>query len=289
MAKKFYIGVQDKAHQMKKGYIGIDGKARQIKKIYIGINNIAKLCYERIKTKITYLSNLTLSFNTKEIYSGEKYLLPSITPTNSNREDFWFKSDATAKNDSKKKYIDYPWCAYADANSSVYNSYGYSQDMLAKHWNETGRAAGYSKGDAASQLCLTEENHTLQHVYRPKVVTITATASQTSHSRSFANIHNSSNSILYAFISDGEGYSNTQNAYPGMYLILHARHEDGLLGVGSDGSACAVKINGTKVSGRGEYAYKIPNDIKAIKVVLGVDDHWDGGESWVVTVTTTKL
>ena len=74
-----------------------------------------------------------------------------------------------------------------------------------------------------------------------------------------------------------------------MYLILHARHADGFASVGSNGSACAVKIDGKKVSGRGEYAYKIPNDIKAIRVVLSVDDHWDGGESWIVSVTTTKL
>lgn len=289
MAKKFYRGINNKATEMKKFYIGVGNKAKRVVKMYIGIDNVAKICYELTKVTISYVTNLTSSFTSKTIYIGDKYTVPTITPSNSNREDFWFKSDATAKNDSKKKYIDYPWCAYADANPNIYQLYGYSQDMLAKHWNEIGRAIGLSKGDAASQLCLTEENHTLQHVYRPKVVTITATASEGSYSKSFANIHNSSNSILYDFISTGAGYSSTQNAYPGMYLVLHARHASGAANVGSDGSACAVKINGTKVSGRGEYAYKIPNDVKAIKVVLSVDDHWDGGESWIVSVTTTKL
>lgn len=289
MAKKFYRGINNKATEMKKFYIGVGNKAKRVVKMYIGIDNVAKICYELAKVTISYVTNLTSSFTSKTIYIGHKYPIPTITPSNSNREDFWFKSDATAKNDSKKKYIDYPWCAYADANPNVYKLYGYSQDMLAKHWNETGRAVGYSKGDVASQTCLTEEDHTLQHVYRSKVVKITATASESSSSKSFANIHNSKNNILYNFISTGSNYSSTQNAYPGMYLILQARHVDGLSNVGSDGSACAVKIDGKKVSGRGEYTYKIPDDIKSIKVVLSIDNHWDGGQSWVVSVTTTKL
>ena len=150
MAHGIFVGIGNKARRAIKLLVGVKDKARRITKVYVGVNDVAQLCYEAIKVTVSYVTSLTASYTTKEIWFGDKYSLPTITPSNSSREDFWFKPDATAKNDSKKKYIDYPWCAYADANSSVYKSYGYSQDLLAKHWNETGRAAGYSKGDVAS-------------------------------------------------------------------------------------------------------------------------------------------
>lgn len=45
MAKKFYIGVNNKARSVKKAYIGVNGKARRIKKVYIGVGGKARPCF----------------------------------------------------------------------------------------------------------------------------------------------------------------------------------------------------------------------------------------------------
>lgn len=51
----FYIGVDDKARNVKGGYIGVDGKARKIKKGYIGDENgVARLCWSSEKKLSEY-------------------------------------------------------------------------------------------------------------------------------------------------------------------------------------------------------------------------------------------
>lgn len=45
MAKKAYLGVNDKAQKIKKGYVGVSGRARKIKKAYIGIGGKARPCW----------------------------------------------------------------------------------------------------------------------------------------------------------------------------------------------------------------------------------------------------
>lgn len=52
MAKRIYLGIDNKARRSKKGYIGIDNIARKIKKGYIGINNKATLFYQLIEIPI---------------------------------------------------------------------------------------------------------------------------------------------------------------------------------------------------------------------------------------------
>ena len=42
MAKKWYIGVADKARKVKKAYVGVDGIARKVKKGYVGVNGVAR-------------------------------------------------------------------------------------------------------------------------------------------------------------------------------------------------------------------------------------------------------
>lgn len=42
MAKKWYIGVADKARKVKKAYVGVSGIARKVKKGYIGVNGVAR-------------------------------------------------------------------------------------------------------------------------------------------------------------------------------------------------------------------------------------------------------
>ena len=307
MAKKFYIGIENKARKMIKGYIGINGKARRIKKIYIGVNNIARLCYEKIKVKVTYLSNLTLSFKSKDIYPEEEYTFPTVTPSNSNRQDFWFYPESTAKKDSSKKYIDYPWCAYADANAEAYNKCKYVQDKLAMHWLSTGKSKGYSKGDLTK--CEKEIDHTIQHVYSNGVsCTFKGEGEKTAGSSyTYAEVFTSDGTNIINFIGRGiplftaindiinifssstvqTAFEGTTTLFPGTKIKLITRYNEGLLGIGSGGSACYIKINGTKVAGRGSYTYTIPNNIKTLKVQLGMDTHYDGGESWVINVTTT--
>jgi len=42
---KTYIGVNNKARQVKKMYIGVNGIAREVKKAYVGVNGVARLIY----------------------------------------------------------------------------------------------------------------------------------------------------------------------------------------------------------------------------------------------------
>ena len=283
MARKIYRGINNRANEMKRFYIGVGNKARRAIKIYVGIDDIARLCYKSVRVTISYITNLKASFTSKVIYTGEKYIVPTISPANSQREDFWFDPSATAKHDKSKKYIDYPWCAFADINSYAYEECGYAQDLLAQHYRRYNKT---DNGDITSSICEKDENHSLQHVYVSKYVTVTGTAPEITESNDFATIYNSKNEIVDRFWAWND-WSST--VYPGMVIQFHARHSDGLANVGSDGSACWVKINGNKVSQRGSYYYKIPNNTTSIKISLNVDYHWDGGQSWQITVTTTEI
>lgn len=142
-------------------YITRYGGYRKVKKVYVGDENgIARICYNGLAT-ITYKTNLDTTFTTKDVLILDKYGSMPIT-ADSARVDFWFKPNSVAKKDSSKKYIDYPWCAYADANPSLYSSYGYKEDRLAKHWNEVGRSGNYDLGCITkNSICTTREDHIL--------------------------------------------------------------------------------------------------------------------------------
>ena len=61
---RFYIGVDDKARNIKGGYIGINGVARKIKKIYLGDENgVAKEVYSSGKKLSEYTVGSTVYLN----------------------------------------------------------------------------------------------------------------------------------------------------------------------------------------------------------------------------------
>ena len=283
--KKGYVGVEDGANYLKRLYVGINDVARRIIKGYVGVDGVARLCY-LLATRVKYQTELTASFAEKIIPVGQAYGAFPIA-ANNNRIDFWFNSTATAKNDTKKKYVDYPWCAYADANPSVYASYGYSQDLLAKHWYETGAAAGLSLGIITSDMiCDTDIDHTLGHAYRPKSIAFTASQTEGTSGKSFVDVCDSKGTVLKAFTESG-----TYTIYPGMTLIFHARYNEGLGSDDGGNHACKVIIDGVVKGYRGATYWKVPNNIKAVKVNLEIDDHINPllSQSWIITVTTTKL
>lgn len=283
--KKGYVGVEDGANYLKRLYVGINDVARRIVKGYVGVDGVARLCY-LLATKVKYVTSLTASFTEKVVPVGQPYGSFPITAED-NRVDFWFDPTATAKYDSQKKYVDYPWCAYADANATVYDSYGYAQDLLAKHWDTTGASKKLNLGVITEDtVCSKEIDHTLQHVSKPrKIPVIVADASQTS-SQYFAQLLDSTSTSLKTWTGTDAEKSTSVNAYPGMKIKLFARYEEGLLGVGDDGSACLININGTQVMKKGTYTYTVPDDISNIYLNVSVDDHYDGGASYRVTLST---
>lgn len=288
MAANMYRGIKNIARIFKRMYIGVNNKARPIRKAYIGIDGIARLCFETQKVIVSYVTSLTSSFSSKTVYVGDLYpTSPTVTPANSNRVDFWFPANATAKKSTSKKYIDYPWYAYADANSDLYTKYGYAEDLLAKHWNETGKSKGLSLGDAATLRCLTEEDHIVQHVYRPKAITLTAKHSTEAYSGySYVTIKNSKGNTLQTFSTTGAAATNTYTVYPGMKITITSRY---WAGISESRTTSFIKLNGTTVvNGAGSYTYTVPTDIKAMTISLIEDDHLLG-QSWQITATTTKF
>lgn len=287
MATKIYSGINDVAQQNTKLYVGIDNIARRIKKVYIGVNNIAKLCYGTL-IKVFYNTSLSTTFSSKEIYPGEKYGDFPIK-TNSNRVDFWFYENDTAKRDKNKKYIDYPWCAYADKIDDVYYTYGYAQDKLAQHWHEIGKASGFPLGGVnPNTICAAEENHTLYHVFRPLKVTFQYNEPESEISWADWAGYNVYE-ISCADGSDkkeGGGTARTLTIYPGQKIKFLARYRAGWF---SSPNAW-IKINGTKVAGADEiYEYVVPNNISKITVNVAMDFHTPSGGSFQISITTTKL
>lgn len=286
MAKGFYVGVDNKARKAKKMYVGVDGKARKIKKVYIGVDGKARLCYSSsTAVKVTYSSSKTLSFTSKTINSDDVYgLLPTITPDIANITSFWFLPDATAAKDSSKKYIDYPWCAYADAHSDLYSAYGYAQDRLAKHYEEHGYSEGRATGSITyNTVCKKDVDHTLQHVYRSSKITFT----------NDGMLQDDKHTCAVAYYSDGTqaasfttGTNIGGTLYPGMYIIFTATQKNG---IGADTNTCSITINGTKVKGEGSYKYTIPNNVSSIYMRALQDWHKNLGWSTIITVTTTTI
>lgn len=289
---KLFKGVNNKPKEVDILRFKVNGEYKQVKKVYVGVNNIAKLCYSGV-AKVTYSSKQTLSFSTKEILISQAYGdLPTMT-ANSNYTDFWFNPNTTAKHDSSKKYVDYPWCAYADSYDTVYANYGYAQDLLTKYWTEVGKDFGHKNGTmTGKEICTTREDHTIQHV-RVRSSAATLKALDTGDASSlrntyFVEVFNSKGQSVFSRTPDNTG-TGTYSLYPGMKINFYARHEDGWAGVGDDGSACKITIDGKKVHGRGTFTYDVPDNLKTISVRVDGDDHWDGGQSWVVVVTTTTL
>ena len=59
---KTYIGINNKAREVKKMYVGIDNIARRVKKAYIGIGNIARCIFSSdILYKYGTASNLSVA------------------------------------------------------------------------------------------------------------------------------------------------------------------------------------------------------------------------------------
>lgn len=66
---KTYVGVGDKAQEVKKIYVGVNGIARQVKRAYVGVNGVARLIYEfNTMPNPLYLIQNGISIN--EEYSG---------------------------------------------------------------------------------------------------------------------------------------------------------------------------------------------------------------------------
>ena len=301
MAKRVYIGVNDKARRVKRVYLGINNIARKVKKIYIGVGNVARLCYTAF-VNVTYKSSKALSFTSKEVEPETAYgAFPTISQTIpsgcSGRVDFWFHPNATAKYDSSKKYIDYPWCAYADAHPDLYSQYGYAQDLLAKHWYTDGRVyTNWPLGTlTADNVCTLEDNHELQHVYRPLRTWNANHLSIESITGAVAwEIKDSKGNVVYAQGSTALGYD--QSIFPGMTITAYGRWFDGLTNVGADGSACGVwlGIDGgsetKKTSGVNKtFTYTVPNNVYKVRIELLQDRHWDGGESWQVHIWISEF
>jgi hypothetical protein len=59
MAKTAYIGVSDKARQIKNILIGVGDKARQVMKAYVGVVGVARLWWEYVKIKIPVVKSST--------------------------------------------------------------------------------------------------------------------------------------------------------------------------------------------------------------------------------------
>lgn len=288
MAKGFYVGVDNKARKAKKMYVGVDGKARKIKKVYIGVDGKARLCYSSGEmVVITYSSSLSLSYTSKTVEVGKAYGAFPLT-ANSNRVDFWFESGAKAKKDSSKSYANYPWCAYADANSDLYSAYGYDQGRLAQHWNERGASEGRSLGGVtATTICTKETNHTLQHSYTSKKVAVTNSSKDLKAMGPIAYLYHSDGTQVVGFSIRGD--TPTYTAYPGMYFVFYVEHNSGLLGRNSS----KITINGTTVATANgntkTYKYVIPNNLKTLTMNCIQDEHADGGWSWINTITTTTI
>lgn len=286
--KKGYVGVEDGANYLKRLYVGINDVARRIIKGYVGVDGIARLCY-LLATRVKYETALTTSFTEKIAPVGQPYGSFPITAKD-NRVDFWFDPTATAKHDSKKKYVDYPWCAYADANATVYDSYGYAQDLLAKHWDTTGASQKLSLGTITEDtLCNKDIDHTLQHAYCARKIKVTIATKSEHSSYSMAEVFDSNGNSLIEFFGKDEEKSATYYVYPGMKMKLYARHKSGFNGVGDDGSACAVTIDGVKKINMGTYTYTIPNNVSQLTLNLSNDTHADLGYSFRVTLSTTKI
>ncbi len=295
MEKKTYFG--DKS--VKNIYLNVSGVNKRVRRLYFHTNNTNKLCYSC--PKVTFKSTLDLILGStegkeinKDVFTDTAYGTFPTASSNSNRVDFWCYPNATAKFDSTKKYVDNPWCIYCDANSAnsssgLYKSCGYTEDKLAEHWATEGykSSSGFILGGlSAADICTETADHTIQHCYSTKTISISATCGTAA--KTYADLYNSSGTLVRSFTMNGNSV-NGVTGYPGMYFIFHARHQDGTFNVGSDGSACAVNINGTKVSGRGDYTYTLPRNISKLVIAAASDNHWDGGVSFNISVTTTAV
>ncbi len=296
MAKGVYVGINNIARKIPKIYVGVDGIARKVKRVYIGVDNKARLCFDfgKKRVKVNYISNLTLNATQRELNVGEPYGTMPITPrgellTAPGRVDFWFYPNAKAQHDSSKPYKTNPWCAYADVNPTLYSQYGYAKDLLAKHWRETGEPNGWNLGGVTpSTICENEEEHNLEHAYQISGVVLEcgSTVSGLVTDKTWCDVYSSTGSLIFS-VKGEDVLGETDRVHPGMTIQFHARHQSGILNVGSDGSACWVTLNGQKVSGRGTYTYTVPENIKTITASITTDNHYDGGMSWQIAVTTT--
>ena len=64
MAKKAYIGIDNKARKVKKMYIGVGGVARKIKKAYIGVGGVARPCFGG--GELEYYGQITNLYNKRQ-------------------------------------------------------------------------------------------------------------------------------------------------------------------------------------------------------------------------------
>lgn len=298
---KFSVGET----KIKKLHVNKGGTKSLIRKLKVVKDGVTTIPYAL--PEVTFSSSLLSNTTKKDVLMGDTYgTFPTLT-ANSNRVDFWFTTDAVAKNDSNKKYIDYPWCAYADANSSLYNSYQYKEDLLAKHWATTGStSSSYKLGSLDNTtICTKTDNHTVQHAYSVKAVTLTYSSRAESDysSQVFCEIYYSDNTLVTQLKMSGSG--GTITVYPGMQLKLYARY----LGDSRVNAAATVQIDGTtKVSLSGKYGsslvgsttYTIPRNVQSITVAgtynnrrdivnSGLMPDYATGEDLSVTVTTKTL
>lgn len=275
--ERVYIDQKDSDHLLRKLYLN-DGSGQTL---YYAL------------PEVTFQSSLLSSSVKKDVLSDTAYGdFPTLT-ADSNRVDFWFTTDAVAKNDSTKKYVDYPWCAYADANSSLYSSYQYKEDLLAKHWYSTGSTSGSGYilgGLTQNSICTKEDSHQIQHVSRQKSIPVTITSEKSLgtffSSANAAVVRNSNGGTEYALEpATTTSQSYTWHAQPGMTLTATAVQG----GAGSLNPQ--VTLNGTKKVGNGSWSLDITKDIKSITVHVATyfptKLSVPVGEYWQISITTT--
>lgn len=73
MAKKAYIGVDDKARYIKEIHIGVNGVAKRVKKVYLGVNGVAKLVFRWIVTGVLE-PTISMVTNVAFYWNGEIFL-----------------------------------------------------------------------------------------------------------------------------------------------------------------------------------------------------------------------
>lgn len=289
--KKGYVGVEDGANCLKKIYVGVHDMAHRIIKGYVGVDGVARLCYLFV-TKVKYITTLSSSFIEKMVPIGQPYGDFPISE-NSNRVDFWLENpETTARFDSSKSYKDYPWCIYADKNLELYRTYGYAQDLLAKHWDTVGANNKWSLGSVTKDtICTKEEEHTLHHMYcvRKTKVVIATKSENALDNYPFAEVFDSKGTLIKSIYGTDDEKNATYYVYPGMTLKLYARWIQGWGSVGSDGSACSITIDGTTYPGKGTRTYVIPNNVSQLTLNLSNDLHSDFSNSYRVTLSTTKI
>lgn len=124
MSKKIYVGVDNKAKQVKTFYVGINNTARKIKKAYVGVNNTARQIWPGI------------------VYTWKRYTINEIT------EYIWKRY---------KDNVSYTY-TYSEKDNDVYGSLTMNGSATVYRFPELDKTKGAYYGDRSctvKQFCET--------------------------------------------------------------------------------------------------------------------------------------